>query len=168
MLCGAAHKRCTQQRGHRGGQGGLRASIPSHMTRMFAAALPAQASAYAAEVRPVKLSFGQQRAICLTSEQVLTVIITSISRDLQALANIAMACADERVTVVAVTIITMDRAGLYNGLIIKCVVLCTISKVKVIQNAGAGTEVHAGEEVSLEAESALLLYQKQIVRNSLL
>ena len=78
MLCGAAHKRFTQQRGHRGGQGGLRASIPSHMTRMFAAALPAQASAFAAEVRPVKLSFGQQRAICLTSEQVLTDIITSI------------------------------------------------------------------------------------------
>ena len=46
----------------RGGQGGLRASIPSHVTRMFAAALPAQASAFAAEVRPVKLSFGQQRA----------------------------------------------------------------------------------------------------------
>jgi ataxia telangiectasia mutated family protein len=44
----------------------------------------------------------------------------------------------------------------------------TISKVKGIQNAGAGAEVHAGEEVSLEAESALLLYQKQIVRNSLL
>ena len=31
-----------------------------------------------AEVRPVKLSFGQQRAICLTLAQVLTVIIASI------------------------------------------------------------------------------------------
>ncbi len=73
-----------------------------------------------------------------------------------ALANIAMACTDERVTVVTVTIITMDRSGLYNGLIIKCVVLCTISKVKVIQNADAGAEVHTGEEVSLQAESTLL------------
>jgi len=32
----------------------------------------------------------------------------------------------------------------------------TISKVKGIQNAGAGAEVQVGEEVSLEAESTLL------------
>jgi hypothetical protein len=70
-----------------------------------------------AEVRPVKLSFGQQRAICLTSAQVLTVIIASIHEHWP----IAKACT-ERVTVVTVTIIItmgMDRAGLYNRLIIK-------------------------------------------------